>query len=152
MGINEKIPIDITFPTRVAMELHKRGIKECDPQQLKVEMYYTVLITYKSGKKVIYEFGVKISRFGLFGFCFIHGKDSPLTELFKLPCNELPTVFGLDTKLSMKSDGLELSKRLMPGLPKPKIPASDFRRIVNELERWIKNLQAYFKHLSLLGP
>jgi len=118
MGINEKILIDITFPTRVAMELHKRGIKECDPQQLKVEMYYTVLITYKMGKRVIYEFGVKISRFGLFGFCSIYGKDSPLTELFKLPCNELPTVFGLDTKLSMKSDGLELTKRLMPGLPK----------------------------------
>jgi len=151
MGIKERIPIDITFPTRVAMELHKRGIKECDPQQLKVEMYYTVLITHKHGKKVIYEFGIKISRFGLFGFCAIYGKDSPLTELFKLPCNELPTVFGLDTKLSMKSDGLELTKKLMPGLPKPKITAGDFRRIVNELERWIKNLQAYFKHISLLG-
>jgi len=152
MGINEKIPIDITFPTRIAMELHRRGIKECDPQQLKVEPYRTVLITNQVGKKVVYEFGIKISRFGLFGFCSIYGKDSPLTELFKLPCNELPTVFGLDTKLSMKSDGLELSKRLMPGLPKPKITAGDFRRIVNELERWIKHLQSYFKHLSLLGP
>ena len=152
MGINEKIPIDITFPTRVAMELHRRGIKECDPQQLKVEQYHTVLIILKSGKKAIYEFGIKISRFGLFGFCSIYGKDSPLTELFKLPCNELPTVFGLDTKISMKSDGLELTKRLMPGLPKPKITASDFRRIVNELERWIKNLQSHFKYLSLPGP
>ena len=152
MGINEKIPIDITFPTRVAMELHKRGIKECDPQLLKVEMYCTVLITYKHGKKAIYEFGIKISRFGLFGFCAIYGKDSPLTELFKLPCNELPTVFGLDTKLSMKSDGLELSKRLMPGLPKPKITTGDFRRIINELEHWIKHLQDYFKYLSLPGP
>jgi len=52
MGINEKIPIDITFPTRVAMELHKRGIKECDLQQLKVEQYHTVLISHESGKKV----------------------------------------------------------------------------------------------------
>jgi len=152
MGIKERIPIDITFPTRVAMELNRRGIKECNLQQLKVERYHTILITQKSGKMVIYEFGIKISRFGLFGFCSIYGKDSPLTELFKLPCNELPTVFGLDTKLSMKSDGLELTKRLMPGLPKPKITASDFRRIVNELERWIKNLQDYFKHITLLGP
>jgi len=143
MGINEKIPIDITFPTRVAMELHKCGIKECDPQQLKVERYRTVLISHESGKKVIYEFGIKISRFGLYGFCFIYGKDAPLTELFKLPCNELPTVFGLDTKLAMKSDGLELTKRLIPGLPKPKITASDFHRIVNELERWVKNLQSH---------
>ena len=145
MGINERIPIDITFPTRVAMELHKRGIKECDPRQLKVETYRTVLIMHEVGKKVIYEFGIKISRFGLFGFCFIHGKDSPLSELFKLPCNKLPTVFGLDTKLSMKSEGLELTKRLMPGLPKQKILASDFRRIINELERWIKNLQNLFE-------
>ena len=152
MGIKEQIPIDITFPTRIAMELHRRGIKECDPQQLKVERYSTVLISHESGKKVIYEFGIKISRFGLFGFCSIYGKDSPLTELFKLPCNELPTVLGLDTKLSMKSNGLELTKRLIPGLPKPKITASDFRRIVNELEHWIKNLQSHFKYLSLPGP
>jgi len=152
MGIKEQIPIDITFPTRVAMELHRRGVKECDPQQLKVESYRTILITHKVGKKAIYEFGIKISRFGLFGFCSIYGNDSPLTELFKLPCNELPTVFGLDTKIAMKSDGLELTKRLMPGLPRPKITASDFRRIVNELERWVKNLQDYFKDLSLLGP
>jgi hypothetical protein len=46
----------------------------------------------------------------------------------------------------MKSDGLELTKRLMPGLPKQKIAVNDFRRIINELEHWIKNLQAYFKY------
>jgi len=151
MGTKELIPIDITFPTRVAMELYRRGIKECDPQQLKVERYHTVLITHKYGKETIYEFGIKISRFDLYGFCFIYGKNSPLTELFKLSCNELPTVFGLDTKLFMKRDGVELSRKLISGGLKPAMARSEFRRVVNDLERWIKRLQPNFDRLMVKG-
>jgi hypothetical protein len=148
MALSENIPIDITFPTRVALELRKRGLKCCAPHDLTVTKFRAVLIAHKYKGTVIYEIGMKIDRFGLHALCFIYGKNSPLAGLFKLPCNELPTVFGLDTKLLMKSIGLELTKNLIPGPPQNKISASDFRRIVTDLEHWIKHLQTCFVRLS----
>lgn len=144
MALSEKIPIDITFPTRLCLELRKRGVSECNPHNLTITEHRTILISHKYKKEVLYELGIKIDRFGLHAFCFIYGKNSPLARLFKLPCNELPTVFGLDTKLLMKSDGLELTKNLIPGPPQNKIGAKDFRRMVNDLERWIKRLKTSF--------
>jgi hypothetical protein len=163
MGINEKIPIDITFPARVILELRKRGLKCCDPHDLTVTKFRAVLIPYKYKGTVIYEIGIKIDRFGLFVFCQLYGKKSlppssrsfegkeygNVTGWFSQSWKEMASVLGKDTKAYMRNNGLELIKDLMPGPPKRKISAEDFRHIINNFERWIRHLQFYFGRLNL---
>jgi hypothetical protein len=162
MGINEKIPIDITFPTRVVLELRKRGLKCCDPHDLSVTKFRAVLIAHKYKGTVIYEIGMKIDCFGLFAFCQLYGKNpqpssSRLLEgkeygkvagWFSQSWKEMASVLGKDTKAYMGINGLELIKDLMPGPPKGEISVKDFRRIINNFERWIRHLQSHFECLK----
>jgi hypothetical protein len=164
VGIDEKIPIDITIPTRVALELRKRGLKCCDPHDLTVTKFRAVLITHKYKGTVIYEIGIKIDRFGLFAFCQLYGKNAQpsssrslegkeygnVTGWFSQSWKEMASVLGKDTKAYMRNNGLELIKDLMPGPPKRKISAKDFRHIINHFERWVRYLQSYFERLKPL--
>ncbi|MEO0124267.1 MAG: hypothetical protein ABIL69_09745 [candidate division WOR-3 bacterium] len=135
------IPLDITLPTRITLALMNRYPRSINFNEVRVTKHRASIKLAKRDGTTVYYIGIGIYNSSLYIFCSLNKQYKTLLDWLSKSLTDIRNHLGEDSDIVVRTYTVEIRRSLVDHKKRKYITNIEFRRLVNELDRWIKYLK-----------